>query len=361
MRGACVRTTVLLALTLVGGVAFVPRAHAQAVPGFCAAPYKINWPTLNPVWSLCWTPPDQSSGISGSGLELRHVFYRGRRVFWQAHVPVLNVQYDPGGCGGATLSYRDWQNELRAFEANNVLQPGYAEPTTPPRTVMDHPGSDAGTFAGVAVEKRADRLVITTQMQAGWYRYVQTWTFMLDGTIEPRFGFSAITSPCTPRPHNHHVYWRFDFDIEGAASDVIERFNLLAALLGGPSVWAPVGPTTRPGAETSDDRTHLLGLVWRVRDKTTGRGYAVIAGSADGTADAWAVADTWGLQYHVTELDDGGATGGPTGNAAHMTNFINGESVDGTDVVVWYHAAHRHAGILDSQFVGPTLKPLGAW
>ena len=80
-------------------------------------------------------------------------------------------------------------------------------------------------FSGVAVEKLPDRLVLTTQMQAGWYRYIQKWTFYLDGTIEPRFGFSAVTSPCTSKPHNHHAYWRFDFDINGFPSDLIQEFN----------------------------------------------------------------------------------------------------------------------------------------
>lgn len=25
--------------------------------------------------------------------------------------------------------------------------------------------------------------------------------------------------------HRHHVYWRFDFDVEGSANDVIEQFD----------------------------------------------------------------------------------------------------------------------------------------
>jgi hypothetical protein len=334
-------------------VLFAPlRAHAQAVPGFCSPPHKINWPATNPVWSLCWLPPDASSGISGSGLELRHVFYKGKRVFWQAHVPVLNVKYDPGGCGGSNLSYRDWANQLVRFEADNVLQPGYAEPTVPPKTVCDHPGSDAGAFSGVAVEKRPDKLILTTQMAAGWYRYIQTWTFLPDGTIEPRFGFSAVTSPCVSKPHNHHVYWRFDFDIDGFPNDVIEQFNLLAALLGS-SPWTTLSE--------SSGNFGFLSAAWRVRDTRTKRGYLVLHGPDDGIADTWGVADRWALRYHPNEIDDGGATGGPNGDAAHMNNYINAENINGQDVVFWYRAGHRHAGLLDCEMVGPTLKPRGRW
>lgn len=328
------------------GLAVSQAARGQAVPGYCVPPYKVNWPASNPVWSLCWTPPDNSSGVDGSGLELRHVFYKGKRVFWQASVPVLNVKYDPGGCGGPYLSYRDWQNSPMPFDANNVLAIGYAEPTTPPSTVCDHPGTDSGTFSGVAVEKGASKLVLTTQMQAGWYRYIQKWTFYLDGTIEPRFGFTAITDYCTTKPHNHHAYWRFDFDIDGAANDAIDVRNF---------VWASV-PT-----EVKDKYAPVAFRRWRVRDKVTGRGYQVIPGPGEGAADAWAVADVWALLYRFSEIDDGGAVAGPNGDAAHMSNYLGGENINGRDVVLWTHSMHRHAAGIGCHLAGPTLKPFGAW
>ena len=53
------------------------------------------------------------------------------------------------------------------------------------------PGADAGSFAGVAAQKLADRESSTTQIQAGWYRYTQTWTLFLDGTTEPGLRFTA--------------------------------------------------------------------------------------------------------------------------------------------------------------------------
>src|SRR2546428_699718 len=193
----------LLAYVSVAVFCFIadPTAYGQAVPGYCVAPYKINWPAANPVWSLCWTPPDSSSGVDGSGLELRHVFYKGKRVFWQAHVPVLNVIYDqPSGFCGPT--YRDWQRELVPFEANNGIQP--------------------------------------------------------------------------------------------------VEFN------------------SKNGLSRS----------WRVMDNVTGRGYSIVPGAGDGVADAWAVADLWGLHYHFNEIDDGGAAGGPNGDAAQMNKYLNGENIN---------------------------------
>ena len=34
-----------------------------------------------------------------------------------------------------------------------------------------------------------------------------------DGAIRPRFGFGATDNSCVCFAHNHHVYWRLDFDV----------------------------------------------------------------------------------------------------------------------------------------------------
>ncbi len=336
---------ILLGVVCVGFLPTPPEAQSQAV--YCAAPHHIQWPATNPVWSLCWVAPNASSGVDGSGLELRHVFYKGKRVFWRAHAPVLNVLYDSG------LSYRDWANQLFPFEADNVLIPGlYAEPHFPPKTVCDHPGTDAGTFSGVAVEKSSDCLILTTQMSAGWYRYIQKWTFDLDGRIKSRFAFTAVTNPHVWMPHNHHVYWRFDFDIDGFTNDVIEEFNAP------PSAW------TAYAVEKNQRRDAAKQRKWRVRDKGKNIGYEVIPGGKDGVEDAWGVSDVWALRYHANEIDDGGATGGPTGDAAHLNKYLNKEYIDGQDVVLWYRAGLRHVsapGHVGCEIVGPDLVPFGKW
>jgi hypothetical protein len=352
MKWLIVAALVFLGLSL--GMLVNPlKTYSQAVPGYCDAPYKVNWPTDNPVWSLCWKPPSDSSGINGSGLELNYVFYKGKEVFHRAHLPVLNVTYDPvpGACGGGPdRSYRDWQNEMVRFEANNELQPGYAEPTLPPRTVCNVPGADLGSFTGVAVEKRSDRLVLTTQMPAGWYRYTQKWNFYANGDIQPSFGFSAVEHPCISKPHVHHAYWRFDFDVEGSGNDRIDEYNNGA--------WA-----TKTTEFNGTKAFNLLGTPrkrWRVIEQSTNRGYEVIPRRIDGVADTpFAVSDVWGLAYGGTEIDDGGSIAGS--DRAQMNSYINGQSVNGQDIVFWYRAGYRHGSGATCQYVGPTLRPVGNW
>lgn len=315
----------------------IALATAEAYPQ-CFGIHQVSWPASNPVWRFCWIPPDASSGPDGSGIELRHVFYKDRRVFWKANMPVLNVLYDGNACG----PYRDWFNQLSVFDANNVISPGYAEPTSAPKTTCDAPGTDPGTFQGVALEKRADRLILTSVARAGWYRYIQTWTFHLDGRIEPRVGFSAVPAYCVNKAHTHHGYYRFDFDIEGFPDDMI-RWRFLW-------FWTTLTP------ETTQNRRR-----WRAMD-ISGRGYEVIPGPNDGAApDAWAGSDGWMLRYHFNEEDDGGATGGAMGDAQHITPFVNGESINRHDVVLWYRIAVRHDMGLGCMTAGPTLQPVGAW
>jgi hypothetical protein len=318
--------------------------HRQAAAQTCDPDHTIAWPDSNPVWQICWVSPPNSSGVDGSGLEVMNVYYNGKQVLYGGHVPVLNVLYDPGGCGGIGGSYRDWAHELVRFEADNVIRPDYAEPTVPPQTVCDHPGTDAGNFAGVAAEKLADRLILTTQLTAGWYRYIHTWTFFLDGTLQPGFRFTAVDNTCTPLPHYHNVYWRLDFDIEGSDNDAIDERDA--------GTWSTL--TT----EAQRLRSPATGRTWRVRDKVTGNGYELIPAPDEDIADAWSVADMWALAYGGTELDDGGATGGLDGDRAHMDQYVTGQGIDGTDVVFWYRAGFRHEGGVDCETAGPTLRPI---
>jgi hypothetical protein len=285
-------------------------------------------------------------------LELRDVSYKGSRVLRRASLPLLNVNYDPGGCG----SYRDWQHGLVDFEADGAVGPPgsrYAETMTAPRTMCDHPGVDGGNFSGVAAGKTSEQLVLTTQLQSGPYRYTQKWIFRLNGTIDARIAFTARVDPCNVKPHNHHAYWRLEFDIGGDAKDYAEEA-------------APQNSDTalrwnRVRSETSQHSDPVRGGAWRVQSAAAQRGYEIVSGPANGLADAWAVADAWVLKFHPDELDDGGARQGPQGSAVQLDRYLNDESVDGANLVLWVHAMDRHDGNDRCHFVGPTLRPVGKW
>ena len=266
----------------------------------------MSWPTVNPVWQFCWVRPTGSSGANGSGLEIRHAYYNGHLVLKRGGVPILNVKYDPGGCGGPSLCYRDWLTTEHSYLSDNVISTGYAEPTCPPVTVCDDPtGVDTcdivppppdctrTCFQGVSAEKLADRLILTSQNEAGWYRYTMKWTFYLDGRIQPTFGFTAVSDPCINHTHRHHAYWRFDFDIDGPDGDVVTE---------GPNPGgAPGRPGPRPPSVVLSTeamrRNNRPNLTWSVVDSTTKRGYRVVPGDeTELPADSFSVGDVWLLE-----------------------------------------------------------------
>jgi hypothetical protein len=192
------------------------------------------------LWNLIVLRPRASTPTTfdkGSGVELRQVTYRGRLVFWQAHVPILNVLYDDN------VTYRDWQNQETPFQADGTdpVGPGWRLCTAPPATILES-GTDAGNFQGVALWYENGELRIVSEVQAGWYRYVSDWRLRNDGTILPRFGFAGTRNPRTCMRHRHHVYWRFDFDIEGAGNDVVQQRNLFPLAL-----WQSIVQEVHPG------------------------------------------------------------------------------------------------------------------
>jgi Cu2+-containing amine oxidase len=157
------------------------------------------------------------------------------------------------------------------------------------------------------------------QPTLGWYRYISDWRLRNDGSIGPRFGFTGTLNPCTCQVHTHHVYLRLDFDIITAGNNVVEEYNNPPIV--GSSNWHTKRFEIRRPRDASHQRH------WRVRNKGTFRGYSILPGSHDGTADAsYGLGDVWVLRYHGNEIDDGqGFTSNPADSRVAIDKFINGK------------------------------------
>lgn len=369
-------------------LAWPSAAPAQSCGGTCPSqtPQTILWPAAPApaVWQMDVLTPCASSGARGSGIELRNVSYNGHLVFKRAHTPVLNVKYvQPCSCN----CYRDWIYEERKFQVYKANPtpggpPVLATSTGPgnlvdavesPLTVCENGGANGDVppttgFCGIAIERLGDRMILTTQLSAGWYRYLIEWTFHADGRIEPRFGYGAVNNTCVANcTHRHHVYWRLDFDIDGAANDAMAQGAVVAS-----ETLKNVG---------SDK------VVAVVSDTVTGRGYKLKAGPEaftspvgappssggpfwNGTQYPFDVTDEVFLQYKESATpgipaeinDDQGLSTCPL--TTTFLNFMNGEALnDNGDVVLWYRGGAEHlAGAINScPIVGPTLVPVGDW
>ena len=311
------------------------------------------------LWDFIVTRPSASSGINGSGIELEYVNYKGKRVFRRANVPILNVQYDQDACG----PYRDWQYQEGMIEANgNDAAPGFRLCPTPAKTILDS-GNDQGNFLGVAVyvdggEGQEEEVVLVSEMEAGWYRYISEWRLHANGTIKPRFGFGAVNSSCVCNPHHHHVYWRLNFDVGGSKKNTVQEYN--NPPLSGQSNWHTIKYEIKRMRNPSSNRK------WRIQNEHTGRGYEIKPGSNDGIADSFGKGDIWFLRNRPNQFDDGVQAIGPP-YEAQIDDFVNHEHIKKEDIVVWYGAHFTHivtedhddvvAAETTGHIVGPDLIP----
>jgi hypothetical protein len=332
-----------LAAAAVCGPPDAPQATAtRGTPGQFQVTITQGGTTL---WSFLVIRPAASSGTNGSGVELQNVMYRGKLVLFRAHAPILNVQYDTPPCG----PYRDWQWEEGMIQAVGTdVAPGFRRCPTPAQTILES-GTDTGNFLGVAIYRQGQEVVLVSELEAGWYRYISRWRFHDDGTIRPRFGFSAVENSCVCDIHHHHVYWRFDFDI-GGTNNVVREFN--SPPIVGSSNWHTFQ------FEAKRRRNSQRSRRWQVRNSQTDDAYDLIPGANDGVADAFGRGDVWILRFNGSEIDDG-VPRLTLPAEAQLDRFVNGESIFNQDVVVWYagHFSHDvHAGI--GHVVGPVLRPI---
>ena len=301
------------------------------------------------LWEMLVIRPSASSGTRASGIEVRDVKYKGISVLKRGHVPILNVKYTNDLCG----PYRDWQWQEGQFATTpgaTLLAPGILDNGTTPATTALETGTDTGNFKGVAIYREGSEVVLVTELEAGWYRYIHEWRFDSNGAIRPRFGFGTTVNSCTCVQHAHHVYFRLDIDIDGPVNQVYE---------------IPVGATNTddlPAYRVATEKkiTRVLGTSNYYRFRGGKKSYTLVAGANDGMADTYARGDLWLLQYKsgvsnlLAEIDDGHNNTVGSGTEADLDQFVNGESLNGQDIVAWYHATVTHSPALTSFMCTPT-------
>lgn len=319
------------------------------------------------IWEMLVIRPSSSTGTRASGIELRDVKYKGKSVLKVGHAPVLNVQYTPQTCG----PYRDWQYAEGFFNAPDA---GSQNPAPGIRvlavgqiaTTALESGNDTGNFQGVAIYQQNNETVMVSEMNAGWYRYIMEWRFANDGTIRPRYGFGATNNSCVCDVHNHHVYWRFDFDI-------VQPTNKIFQIERGRKFMKPI--TT----ETSLLRNYQTNRGLVIQNSNGDEAYSLIPNLSDGKTDTFGVSDLWVLRYKnvvggtpvQNEIDDGINCTTCATAFIQIDPFLNNESVANQDLVVWYggHFVHSDgANLLDpdrtgqilsgEHVVGPDLRPI---
>ena len=376
------------ALALLGAVfaaAPSPAAHAATPDCSVEGGTLLSWPSVDPVWELCWIPPNSSVGPRGSGLELRAIHYRGIPAARRIHAPMLFAEYN-GGSGGDC--YRDWKDDPTPILAHTsthnqmAVPPDLGRLATTACSVSQHPTNSFGTCpfqqptgsgysctasSGVVIEDLGDQVSLTSQYRADWYMYDSRISFGANGVIVPTFGFGNNNGTYNNVTHWHHNYWRFDFGIDGQNSHVVSANGIDQTV------------------EFHDLRGAPGSKTWAVRNPATGRGFQLVPGANDyvvGTNESnrgFHTVDFMATRYIASEYGDN-----PSYDlfdcGMDQDALVNGASIDQQDVVLWYRVAVRDTTsnswppgcggvgnpcIAQDSMVcknaGPQLVPFGDW
>src|SRR6058998_2041669 len=305
--GAC------LALGSMAPLALADEGHTSCLPlgsmSALAHEGHISWGP----WRFDWEVHDYS------GIGIRNVYYNNEFVIWKANMPVIRVRYANDACG----PYADritWDNLVQISNCGNHKVCQQAS------TVGGQSWLELGVYARI-----------------GSYHIYQAWYFSADGQIDVRVWSKGLQCRTD---HEHHTYWRMDFDVNGAASDQIFVYDNNRPSEG----WGP-GWHKYP-TELNDLKNPSTGRVWFVRDNPTGHGVWVFPGP-DGTADGFSTKDAAARRYHLSEDEPW-----PFGAWGHL-GYNNGEDVAEEDVILWY-VAHMHHSAADGSsqwhWAGPLLQ-----
>ncbi|HEU4712577.1 MAG TPA: hypothetical protein VFS76_13475 [Pyrinomonadaceae bacterium] len=303
----------------------------------------VEWPRDRPVWKFDFR---LSENPDSEGIAFTNVFFKNHLVLFKASLPMIRVHYDPlpfwffYGINNpnfqvdgrfVTAIYKDSlsANNAYLFAGLNLL--------------VHVRASEGVTREGVRF------VAVESAHTIGAYRLTNRWIFQEDGIIAPQLWSAGLRHPAN---HRHHVYWRFDFDIDGARHNVaLSRYDWW------PSEWG-WGPGWRPIAnERSFTRPSCSKIA--IHNTRTRRGYHVVPGPFDGQADGFSTFDFTLLRYHADE-DRHGLLGSPISD--QLGQHFNNESTEEKDIVLWYcaHLSHEVSDDGDEWHVcGPILFPIG--
>lgn len=295
-------------------------------------------------WTFNWSIPQ----LQGGGMVISSAYFKGTKVLHQASQPFVLVPYH-----GNSPTFKDGLNagacgQGVAFTAMKPTAANAPEAALPPgsQAINDSQYDPVTNPAGAVMLEQIPaeltepaKAVIWVKLQAWNYQYIQRWAFHADGSIGVEVGLGAQlwTFDANKGGHIHNFYFRLDFDIVSTGNNLVQRFGHVANNPGDDK-WTDIKVESK---ETVDPKQFTK---WRVLNKTAKpnglfRSYELLPGS-DGAPDGtYSTGDFWVLRYKFP-IEDGSTVG--CTDAVLGTNYVNGESVDGQDVVVWYCLRHHH-------------------
>ena len=314
-------------------------------------------------WQMCW------EARTMEGMVLHDITYTApgqpaRMVLAQANLAQIHVPYDDNGArfhdlsdyglGGSNL------NDLTPEDCPNgtLIRDGAKD------VLCQQIQAEGYAYKYYATQQQGEALNLFSVSHIGQYNYVPELHFYDNGSIE--FGVGATgrlqrlgSNPAYGWPlnagntsygisHMHNYYWRLDFDLNGTPNDdQVEQIEFTA---NGARELFTIGqtPFTTEAARAVSPVTFRS---WRIKD--------TVATNTDGHAISYHLEAEPGHLFHgpsyepftqnelyltVNKACEKFAPHNPTtgGCGGDVSAFVNGESLTGSDLVIWYGLSFHH-------------------
>lgn len=357
------RVFVLVLVVLILGAPW-QSATLNAQPLGCDGGQLIDQSlTSGSRWELCWS----LAGAEGILLHQVHFTPPGgirRQILKEAGLAQIYTHYDDGkhvyhylaepGLGGSSLLQLTNDDCVEGQRLHEDGQHILCRQVVPRGYVYRH----------FSQQRQGEYLRLFSASDVGGPVFIVEWRFYDDGTIEPLVGdtgrlIHTSSDSASGRPldadsrygigYINNVYWRLDFDLGTVGTnDIVEEMELLPADNNTQRVLSltPIESETARSVLPEQKRS------WRVRSSTltNGDGRSIsfqIEPRNLGHQYVGGVAEPWTQnQLYVTVHRDCErlVSLNPQADScgSDITQYVDGESLEGADVVLWYGASsHR--------------------
>lgn len=357
----------IVVVALLGGLLLLRYQTTGAQAGAnCSAPYLVDKTFTNGArWQLCWEQRNLD------GIVLRDVYFTPpggtqQRVLAQGSISQVHVPYDDN-----SARFHDITDDGFGNENLNDLTPAECPDGTLLRDgskdVICQQVQERGYAAkGLGTAQIGEWLSLFSVSTSGEYNYIPVWRFLDDGALEMEMGatgklqrFTTTTTFGWPvrsdntlgTAHIHNYYWRLDFDLgEEGNDDIVEEFNYLVEA--GQTTLRRVLGVTQLTTETGRAIAPQTMRSWRIRDGalTNDHGRAIsyeLAPMAIGHRDLGPNSEPWTTNdFYVTKYNacEKYVSHNPQVNGCgnNLAAFVNGESLNNSDLVLWYGVTFHH-------------------
>lgn len=304
LRTAVVIGFVLLAFSFASVLAALQiRAYPIPIQTLQACPNPWTGGLANELgWVLTWS----TAGDDGIRItDARYLLATGW-IMSHGSVPLILVDYDSG------TGVSDQPDELTPNLASNCEK--YVDPS------------------GKFIDVRALYLWPVNLCGYRTYTYFQHWVFWDDGRVDAimeiwgpgfRVGFNCGADTAG---HSYHVWWRLDWDLDGADNDAYRYANPA-------NTWNTANSESFHRVVNSNPNPSL-----DVLDCISLRCYQGTLSPQEGDLST---NNACILRFHTGEEDIG----------RDCSGYVTGENVLNTDIVLWYDGQKRWEGALYTQYV----------